>query len=161
MKTIYFLRHAHAREVLRQEDVERPIDVKGKMEASSVAFFAKEHLTAPEACFVSHAKRAQQTAQYFKEAWNIKDDCYILTSDLYDFGGEKIKNFIYNLSEEWSRVLLVGHNFAITDLVNYFGDKSLDALPTSGLVSVVFDCDSWQALRRGETKEIIFPNSIK
>lgn len=161
MKTIYFLRHAHSPEVLRQEDVERPIDVKGKMEASRVAFYAEQHVAAPEACFVSYAQRAQQTARYFKEAWEIKDDCYILSSELYDFGGEKIKDFIYNLSDEWSRVLLVGHNFAITELVNYFGDKSLEALPTSGFVSIVFDCNSWQAIKRGETKEIIFPNGIK
>lgn len=161
MKTIYFLRHAHAPEVLRQEDVERPIDVKGKMEASSVAFYAKQHLSMPEACFVSHAKRAQQTARYFKEAWEIKDDSYILSSVLYDFDGEKIKDFIFNLSEEWDCVLLVGHNPAISNLVNYFGDKSVAMLPTSGMVSIVFDCNNWHALKKGETTQIILPNGIK
>lgn len=160
MKTIYFLRHAHASDVRRQEDVERPIDVKGKLEASNVAFYAKQHLPTPDACYVSHAQRAQQTARYFKEAWHIKEDSYILTSDLYEFDGEKVKEFIYNLPDEWSTVLLVGHNFAITEVTNYFGDKYVEALPTSGMVSIDFDCNNWQALRRGKITQIIFPNAI-
>lgn len=160
MKELYFLRHAHATATLRVEDVERPLEVRGKVDASRVAFYAKEHLQAPEACYVSHAVRAQQTAAYFKEVWNIKDNSYFLTSELYDFQGEKVKRFIYNLPAEWNRVLLIGHNFGITEAVNYFGDKSVDSLPTAGFVYISFDCDDWQALRKGSTKNIILPKAI-
>lgn len=160
MKELYFLRHAHAKDTLRVEDVQRPLNVKGKVEASRVAFYAKEHLHVPDACYVSHAKRAQQTAKYFKEAWEIKENNYFLTSELYDFQGDKVKRFINNLPAEWSRVLLVGHNFGITEAVNYFGDKSVNSLPTAGLVYISFDCEDWQALRKGSTKNIILPDAI-
>lgn len=160
MKVIYFLRHAHSLQTLRQEDVERPLDVRGKLDASRMANYVKEHLISPEVFYVSHAKRAQQTARYFKDAWGVKDESYILTSSLYDFEGEKVKDFIYNLPEEWSRVLLVGHNFGITEAINYFGDKAVDALPTSGLVSIKFEYKSWQALRRGEIEHLILPETI-
>lgn len=160
MKELYFLRHAHAAASLRVDDVERPIDVKGKMDVSRVASYAKQHLQPPEACYVSHAKRAQQTAAYFKDIWRIKKDCYLLTSELYDFNGDKVKRFIYNLPDEWNRVLLVGHNFGITEAVNYFGDKSINALPTSGLVYIEFDSDTWQGLRKGTTKNIIVPDAL-
>ncbi len=160
MKEIYFLRHANAPEEIFMDDIERPIGVTGKIEASRVAFYAKEHLKAPEVCFVSHAKRTQQTARYFKEAWDIKNDRYILSTDLYDFDGEKVKDFIYNLSEAWSRVLLVGHNFAITELVNYFGDKSVNSLPTSSLVSIVFECEYWHSLKKGKTTNIILADAL-
>jgi len=160
MKEIYFLRHAHAPDTLRVEDVERPIDVKGKMEASRVAAYVKNILQAPDVCYVSHAKRAQQTAAYFKEIWDINKNCFLLTSELYDFNGDKVKNFIYNLSEEWNRVLLVGHNFGITEVVNYFGDKSVNALPTSGLVHITFEADTWHGLRKGTTNDIILPDAI-
>lgn len=160
MKEIYFLRHAHALDTLRVKDVERPIDVKGKMDASRVAAYAKNRLQAPDVCYVSHAKRAQQTAEYFKEAWNINKDCFLLTSELYDFKGDKVKRFIYNLPEEWSRVLLVGHNFGITEVVNYFSDKSINALPTCGLVHVTFEADTWHGLRQGTTKDIVLPDAI-
>jgi len=160
MKEIYFLRHANAPDTLRVEDVNRPIGVKGKIEASRVAAYAKDHLQAPDVCYVSHAKRAQQTAGYFKEAWGINKDNFLLTSELYDFNGDKVRSFIYNLPEEWSRVLLVGHNFGITEVVNYFGDKSVNALPTSGLVHITFEADNWHGLRKGTTKDIILPEAI-
>lgn len=160
MKVIYFLRHAHSLDTLRVEDVKRPLDVRGKLDASEMANYAKQHLLAPDVFYVSHATRAQQTARYFKEVWEIRDEAYILTSSLYDFEGDKIKDFIYNLPEEWERVLLVGHNNGITEAVNYFGDKAIEALPTTGLVSIEFEYKSWQALRRGHVKHIALPKTI-
>lgn len=160
MKELYFLRHAHAAATLRVEDEERSLDVRGKMDASKVAFYVKEHLPAPEACYVSHAVRAQQTAAYFKEVWSINENCYLLTSELYDFQGDKVKRFVYNLPEEWDRVLLVGHNFGITEGVNYFGDKFVDSLPTTGFVRISFESKDWLSLRRGSIKNIILPELI-
>lgn len=160
MKQIYFLRHADASSLQRMEGVERPISVQGKLEASRMAFYVKDQLPAPEVCFMSHALRAQQTAKYFKEAWEIKDDNYLLTSKLYDFGGQEVLHFIYNLSEEWNSVLLIGHNFAMTEVVNHFGDKPVDILPTAGLVAIDFESDTWQGLRKGKITKIILPEAI-
>lgn len=160
MKVIYFLRHAHALDSLRLKDVERPLDVRGKLDASRVANYVSQHLPVPDAFYVSHAIRAQQTAKYFKDAWEVDDEAFILTSSLYDFEGEKVKDFIYNLPDEWESVLLVGHNHGITEAVNYFGDKTLEPLPTTGLVSIEFEYKSWQALRRGHVKHIILPENL-
>lgn len=160
MKEIYFLRHADASFMLRVEDEQRPLSVKGKVEASQVAFYAKNHLQPPDACYVSHAKRAQQTAEYFKDMWDMKENNYFLTSELYDFKGDKVKQFIYNLPAEWNRVLLVGHNLGISEVANYFGDKLVYALPTAGLVHIAFDKDDWQTLTKGSVKNVILPEEL-
>jgi phosphohistidine phosphatase len=57
------------------------------------------------------------------------------------------------LKELWGRdlkgeVLLVGHNFGISDLLNYFCDSDLE-LRTGEYVCISFDCDKWKETFRG------------
>ncbi|MEY2869533.1 MAG: hypothetical protein RIR01_2030, partial [Bacteroidota bacterium] len=58
-------------------------------------------------------------------------------------------------------VILFGHNAAITNFVNKFGDVFIDNVPTSGFVSLQFDTDSWDSISKGKTKKIIMPKDLK
>ena len=71
--------------------------------------------------------------------------------------GEKEKQSITN---SYNNLILFGHNSAITDFVNKFGDIFIDNVPTSGFVSIKFDCDSWETINKGKTDKIIFPRDI-
>jgi phosphohistidine phosphatase len=50
-----------------------------------------------------------------------------------------------------------GHNAAITNFVNIFGDVSIENVPTSGFVSIEFDTENWIEIKKGKTKKIIVP----
>lgn len=154
MKKIYFLRHAHSESNAYIEDIDRPISVFGKIQAAQVAKDAFDNVEKPEFCFVSSAQRAQETAKYFQDIWQIKNDHFIITSDLYDFQGRVFRNFIYNLSEEWQTVMLVGHNFAISNVVKYFADSHVDPLAPCTMVCIEFDCKEWYSLRKGTVTNI-------
>jgi phosphohistidine phosphatase SixA len=39
--------------------------------------------------------------------------------------------------------MLVGHNPTLTYFVNHYLERKIEWLPTSGLVSISFDTDSW------------------
>jgi phosphohistidine phosphatase len=46
-----------------------------------------------------------------------------------------------------------GHNAAITNFVNIFGDVSIENVPTSGFVSIEFDTENWIEIKKGKTKK--------
>jgi phosphohistidine phosphatase len=80
---------------------------------------------------------------------------------LYDFSGESVMRFIKSIDNRHKIVMLVGHNHAFTALVNMLGSKSIDHVPTCGMTVIDFECDSWQNITRGLTRETIFPRDFK
>ncbi|MNE34705.1 hypothetical protein D3C80_1284360 [compost metagenome] len=68
---------------------------------------------------------------------------------------------IKSCDNSFESVILFGHNAAITNFVNKFGDVFIDNVPTSGFVSLQFEADSWGKITKGKTKKIIFPKDLK
>ncbi len=57
--------------------------------------------------------------------------------------------------------MIFGHNHAFTSICNIFGNNFIDNLPTSGLVVIDFDIDSWENIKKGVTRFSIFPRDLK
>ena len=72
-----------------------------------------------------------------------------------------MEKFIKSLINTCETVILFGHNGAITDFVNKFGDIFIDNVSTSGLVSLQFDTDDWQNIHNGKTLKVLFPKDLK
>lgn len=68
---------------------------------------------------------------------------------------------IKSCNNDHDSIILFGHNAAITDFVNKFGDVLIDNVPTSGFVSINFKIDSWLDLKKGKTKHIVFPKDLR
>lgn len=162
MKYIYLLRHAKAsRGSSFDKDIDRPLSLEGMIEASGVADKAKASLEAPEICFTSPAKRAIQTAKFFNEAWGLRNDQCVVHPELYDFEGTSLRSFILNISDEWTRVMVVGHNFAMSDvLAELGGDPEINIMSTSTFVAIAFEEEHWHSLKRGKIIEAIFAESL-
>jgi len=58
-------------------------------------------------------------------------------------------------------LIIFGHNAAITNFVNKFGDIKIDNVPTCGFVSLQFKSGYWEKIQKGETKKIIIPKDLK
>jgi phosphohistidine phosphatase len=56
--------------------------------------------------------------------------------------------------------MIFGHNSAITDFVNKFGDFFIENVPTSGLVVIEFETDFWKNITKGKIKKVILPKEI-
>ena len=83
------------------------------------------------------------------------------THDLYDFSGESLVRVIKSCDDIINTLMVFGHNHALTDFVNTFGDKYIDNVPTSGLVIIEFDIDNWKDLKPGKTFYTLFPRDLK
>ncbi len=161
MKTLYLLRHAKSSWKHDLGDHKRPLKGRGKRDAMLVSEYIKTNTTAPQKMIVSDATRTKMTAQYFKEAWNITDDNFILNHNLYDFSGQQVMEVIKSIDNSLDRVMIVGHNHAFTSIVNMLGDNYTDNLPTCGFVEIEFSVEDWKNANYGITKQMVFPRDLK
>ncbi|WP_298394843.1 histidine phosphatase family protein [Flavobacterium sp.] len=161
MKSLLLIRHSKSSWNNNLIDFERPISEEGinksiKMAHKTTIFFDNQSLI-----WVSASERTVQTAKIFFSIWNVTTDNQVFyKNELYTFDCNILEKIIKTCPNEFDKLILFGHNSAITDFVNKFGDIFIDNVPTSGFVSINFDADDWQNLRKGRTEKIIFPRDI-
>lgn len=161
MKKIILVRHAKSSWKQNLSDKDRPLKTRGITDAQNVAlkYLSKSEL--PVAIYSSPAKRAMDTCAIFlKQAheFNFKAE---IVDDLYDFNGSAVIEFVKNLSDELTQVILFGHNNAFTFIANTYGSEYLENLPTSGLVELEFNIDNWNSLKQGKTLNLIIPKDLR
>jgi len=161
MKTLYILRHAKSSWSEGVDDHKRSLNSRGKNDAELVSNYVIHKLNKPQKIYSSDANRAQTTARYFKEAFKVSDVNFILNPNLYDFSGQKVLEVIKNLNNDLDSVMIVGHNHALTSIVNMIGDSVINNLPTCGFVEIQFDIDRWEYANFGHTSTTVFPKDLK
>ncbi|MDX1314797.1 MAG: histidine phosphatase family protein, partial [Eudoraea sp.] len=115
----------------------------------------------PERVFSSIANRALHTCMIFCRTLEYPLEKVELTRSLYDFSGESVLGFVKNLDNEINSVAIFGHNYAFTNVANQLGSMHIDNIPTSGLVQIKFQVDSWMKIEKGTTELVLFPKEIR
>lgn len=161
MKVLYLVRHAKSSWDHDLDDHERALNKRGTDDARLIAEYLKNKIAVPEKIFSSDAERAVSTARYFKEALNIEDADFEVKSELYDFNGQALMRVITNLDTDLNCVMIVGHNYAMTSVVNMLGDKHIENVPTTGFVMLKFKEKNWSDITTGITVKTIFPRDLK
>jgi phosphohistidine phosphatase len=161
MRKLVLIRHAKSSWEFDVPDAERPLNKRGLKDAALVSNAFKNTSFSPDIIFSSSAIRAASTCKIFMKTLNFDENLLHVRDELYDFGGQKVINFIHNIDDSYEKVMIFGHNHAFTSICNIFGDQFIDNLPTSGLVVLNFDVTSWQKIKKGKTKLTIFPRDLK
>ena len=161
MKTVVLVRHGKSSWDFDVTDRERPLKPRGKSDAKLVVNQFIKNSEAPSNIFSSPAKRALNTCKIFIKALNLSENSIKVEEELYDFGGESVINFIKNLPDSYSDIMIFGHNHAFTSISNIFGSIFIDNLSTSGLVKITFEVDSWREIKSGRTQLILVPKELK
>jgi phosphohistidine phosphatase len=161
MKKITLIRHAKSCWNNLNTDLERPISDEGIKKSIKVASFTKKSISEDAIIWVSNAQRTTQTAKLFLEIWELNHKKEpLFRNDLYTFDGFELEKVIKSCPNVYQNLILFGHNSAITDFVNKFGDIFIDNVPTSGFVSIVFETNDWNTISKGKTDKMIFPRDI-
>lgn len=161
MKTLYFTRHAKSSWKHDLTDHQRPLKKRGFADAKLVSKAVAKAMPMPDVMITSDAVRALTTAKFFKEAYDVNDERFLINSKLYDFSGQDVMQLINELDKSLNCVMLFGHNHAFTSIVNMLGNVYIDNLPTCGFVAISFQIDSWKAINTGTTTKTIFPRDLK
>lgn len=161
MKNLILIRHAKSSWNAPVHDKNRSLANRGVKDAHLVSANILKHLPKTFIIWSSTAKRAAETAIIFAQNMFCPIESIIFKDELYTFDEEHLEKMVKSCSNEYENMILFGHNEAITNFVNKFGDVSIDNVPTSGLVSINFDSDDWEAINNGKTQKVIFPRDLK
>lgn len=161
MKNLIVVRHAKSSWEVPVHDKDRGLTCQGIKDAHLVSNEVKNRVPKTYLFFTSTAKRAANTALIFAQNFAYPLESIIYKEDLYTFDENKLEKFIKSLINTCETVILFGHNGAITDFVNKFGDIFIENVPTSGFVHMKFETDDWNLINRGSVKRTIFPKNLR
>lgn len=161
MKTLYIARHAKSSWEENVEDHQRPLNERGKLDIVLVSNYVAANFKKPDLIKTSDANRALTTALQFQKAFALTDDKFTKDSEMYDFSGKGVMNTIEKTPNKINILMVCGHNYGLTHIVNKLGNEYIDNLPTCGFVQIDFDTDSWKGLFQGKTKAMVFPKHLK
>lgn len=161
MKNITIIRHGKSGYELGLTDKQRTLIERGIIDSTLVAEKYLPNLPSNFLMISSSAVRAATTAKIFAKTFLTLDNEIEFINNLYTFDSSVLEKIIKTTSNNVTNLLIFGHNDAITDFVNKFGDISINNVPTSGLVSIDFESDSWNEIKKGKTIKTIFPSDLR
>jgi len=161
MKTLILVRHGKSSWEYNVSDKDRPLMERGVKDVIKVVKEFQKNSVQIDAAYSSPANRALHTAMIFLRTINFPYTNFEVSSDLYDFSGEDVYRFITGLNNDKDTVIIFGHNEAFTHIANSLGSRSIDNVPTSGLVHLRFDTNDWSAVTAGNTVRTLFPKHLK
>ncbi len=161
MKNIILIRHGKASQDYSFKDFDRPLLSLGIENSKLIANKFSDLLQKDSTLWSSSSKRASQTAITAVKCWNIDTNLIHFKDELYTFDALVLEQIIKSCPNEVKNLIIFGHNSAITDFVNKFGDNYIDNVPTSGLVSIKFETDNWKSILIGKTTKMLFPSQFQ
>ncbi len=161
MKNLILIRHAKSSWDAPLNDFERPLMNSGVRDAHLVSTNAVRFLPKKYVVWSSSARRAAETALIFTQNFSFPVENINFKKELYTFDEYKLEQIIADCSDDIENLIVFGHNEAITNFVNKFGDRFIDNVTTSGFVSITFETNSWKNLSNGKIIKIIFPRDFR
>ncbi|NUY79709.1 histidine phosphatase family protein [Flavobacterium sp. MAH-1] len=161
MKNLIVVRHAKSSWDAPLRDIDRPLQQRGIKDAHLVSSSLSDSLPKTFVIISSPAKRASETAVIFAQNISYPVESIQYNEDLYTFDERQLEKEIRDIDNDYDNVILFGHNEAITNFVNKFGDIFIDNVTTSGVVSLTFDSDDWSGIDKGKTRKVLFPRDLK
>jgi phosphohistidine phosphatase len=155
------IRHAKSSWEAPLRDIDRPLDHKGINDAHLISANCNQYIPSTYVIWSSSAKRTQETAMIFAQNILYPIESIVFNEELYTFDECKLENVIKSCDNSIESIILFGHNDAITNFVNKFGDVFIGHVPTAGFVWLKFDTDNWGEINNGKIKKTIFPKNLK
>ena len=155
-KELWLLRHGKSDRDLAVDDFDRPLKKRGKRAAQQIGEGLHQQHLIPDWIVSSPAKRAFSTAKIVHKALAVESLDLNLDKRLYQEGFERLKTVLAECPVTARRVLLVGHNPELEDLlIHLVGAAKLPdtdkLLPTATLVRLNMP-DDWSHLEAGSAE---------
>ena len=150
MKELVILRHAKSNNEYLVDDIDRPLSPTGIERIKKISKKMLILFKNSDVILSSPANRALHTAQLMMRELNYNYDKLIVDRKLYTFYSSDLIDYVHRLDNKWSKVILVGHNPAFTELVNHFSRKKIKHLRTAGLAKITFESNNWKSLFQGQ-----------
>ncbi len=145
MLKLYVIRHGKAVKSTKSgKDFDRELNVKGVAQINQIGESMRRSGLKIDQILVSSAQRTTETAEiidFYIQTAAIKFD-----DQLYLAEREKIASLLKKHGQG-KTVILVGHNYGLSDFVNYYCDQNV-LLSTGMLAEINFNFDKWEDIDR-------------
>lgn len=149
MRTLLILRHAKSSwKNSRLADHDRPLNKRGRRDAPRMGQLLRDENLVPDLILTSSAERALATAEAVALACGYQGEVQV-TRRLYHAAPETYIELLSHISDEHDRVMVVGHNPGMAELVEVLTGQS-QRMPTAALAQVQFSVNGWSELTGGE-----------
>jgi len=145
-RELLILRHGKSDWDAGTDDFHRPLKKRGRRGAKKIGLFIKSEGFTPDAVWTSPARRALDTARLCMKAMDSRLDLRI-DRDFYHAEAEEMLSVLRTCPENTKRLLLVGHNPGLEDLVRLLSRESIPEpedgklLPTATLARLLLPGD--------------------
>lgn len=161
MKTLLLVRHAKSSwSDADISDIDRPLKRSGVKNAIEVSEKLKSLKISPDIIITSPAVRAMATALIFARILKYHYNRIIINEIVYDFSKEALLPLLRNLDDKYDSAMLVGHDPALTYLLNDLTGKAFEKTPTSSVAKISFRVKCWEKIMPGNGK-LVFLESPK
>ena len=149
MKKLVFLRHAKSSWEYQVEDFDRPLSLMGindiyKVSEKHINFFKNFQLF-----LTSPANRAFHTSIILTRNVFNKYEKLRVVNELYSFNYKNIIDYIHRLDNNFSNIVLVGHNPAFSGAAEHLSEKKTPDLKTSDWIMIEFMQSDWSKINLG------------
>lgn len=161
-KQLLLMRHAKSdwpAEI--RSDRDRPLNGRGRKTATQMGRWLQEQGLMPDIVLCSSARRTQETVERMLETWSRQPPVFP-TDSLYLAAGTNILDVVRSDGMESDRLLVVGHNPGLADLVGHLCGQN-NGFPTAALAIVDFKIDCWIDLLPGSKancRDIVRPKTL-
>ena len=150
MKSIALIRHAKSswRDTSLQ-DFDRPLNRRGVMNAAMMGERLLEQHESWLKIYCSPARRARETASLISQPLGISENRIEIIPSLYTFNYEDLLFWMRLLERNDDQLLVVCHNPAITDIVNFLTLSNFEKIPTCGVAMLKLNSVNWGQVGAG------------
>jgi len=163
MKTLYLVRHAKSSwGHPGLTDFNRPLIDTGVKRNRKIIRYLNEKNVSVDLIISSPAVRTFETAKLIADGIDYPIENINKEHVLYEAGLNDFLNVIYDAPDEINSLMIVGHNFTITHVANFFLGPEIEMLPTSGLVAISFETEHWKEIPavKPEQLYVVFPKML-
>jgi phosphohistidine phosphatase len=161
MKRLILVRHGKSSWKEDLPDDQRPLKARAFKDADLVIKAFKHFSNSSPEIWSSHAVRALTTAKLFKEQLEVSTEHFSIKKDLYTFEQQDLKKALMTCADHIDELMIFGHNPAMTGIANQLGDQHFSNIPTTGLVIIDFEANSWKTIKNGKTIIYLFPKYLR
>jgi len=167
VRELLLLRHGKSDWDTDDDDFNRPLKNRGKRGAQRIGVWLASNDMMPDYVVSSPAKRALVTAEKCCKAMEQGADNIVQEDKIYHADVDDLFDVLRQLPTQASRVLLVGHNPGLEELLLSLSEGPVEPadngklLPTAALAILEID-KQWSDLKPGDAylRRIIYPSTL-
>lgn len=158
-KQLLLMRHAHAGWERGQTDFERPLNELGLIEATRMGAYLRQEDLKPDLIISSPALRTRQTSERVIRELGMEISSVEFEPSIYEAQPSALLEIIQAIPLPATRVLMIGHNPAISQIASWLTQKPAINMPPATIAFITLETENWREIKTcpAELQTIIGP----